>query len=97
MKKFKKGAVTTVVEDNDRRIQGYIANGWKEVSLDEKPKSEADKRTEQAKSEATASEKGKKGKTAQIDKKVNEAIDATETAHEESEPVDDGLFDKGGE
>ena len=29
MKEFTKGALVTVVEDNDRRIADYKANGWK--------------------------------------------------------------------
>lgn len=30
MRTFVKGDLKTVVEDNDRRIEAYLANGWKE-------------------------------------------------------------------
>ncbi len=38
MKKFVKGKLETIVEDNDRRIPEYLANGWKEAPLDKTPK-----------------------------------------------------------
>lgn len=99
MKAFAKDGLTTVVEDDDRRIESYIANGWKETKLPEKQKDEADKRTEKAIDAANASEDkkvkgGKKGKAAAPDKKVNDAVAATEAATADSEAVDDGLLTK---
>ena len=44
MKTFTKGSLTTVVEDNDRRIPQYIANGWKETGTTPKQKDDADER-----------------------------------------------------
>lgn len=97
MKKFIKGTLETIVEDNDRRIPEYIANGWKEKKVEPKPQSESEKRAAEAISEASKPSKGNKKSGKHNDKKINEAIAATETAHTESEPVDDGLFAKGGE
>ncbi len=69
MKEFTKGALVTVVEDNDRRIADYKANGWKERPLTPKPQDDADKRIDAAMQEASDSEsksdakgKGKKDK-----------------------------------
>ena len=101
MKEFTKGALVTVVEDNDRRIADYKANGWKERPLTPKPQDDADKRIDAAMQEASDSEsksdakaKGKKDKSKKTapDKKVNDAVEATKNAAEESEAVDDGLL-----
>lgn len=101
MKEFTKGALVTVVEDNDRRIADYKANGWKERPLTPKPQDDADKRNDAAMQEASDSEsksdakgKGKKDKSKKTapDKKVNDAVEATKNAAEESEAVDDGLL-----
>ena len=101
MKKFIKGALETVVEDNDRRIPEYISNGWEEVKPNQPKEDEADKRRKKAIDDANASEekKGKKGKkkNAAPDKKVNDAINANAAAASESEEVDDGLLKKEGE
>ena len=96
MKTFTKGNLTTVVDDDDRRIPAYLANGWKETDTAEKPKDDADKRTEKPIDDANASESkgkgGKKGKNAAPDKKVNDAIAAAKTAEAELDTVDDGLI-----
>ncbi len=101
MKEFTKGTLVTVVDDNDRRIPDYKANGWKERPLTPKPQDDADKRIDAAMQEASDSEsksdakgKGKKdkGKKTAPDKKVNDAVEATKNAAEESEAVDDGLL-----
>lgn len=98
MKTFTKGTLTTTVDDDDRRIPEYLANGWKEVPTGEKPKDDADKRIDKAISEANESEskpKGKgggKGKNSATDKKVNDAVVATKNAEAEKEAVDDGLI-----
>lgn len=101
MKEFTKGALVTVVEDNDRRIADYKANGWRERPLTPKPQDDADKRIDAAMQEASDSEsksdakgKGKKDKSKKTapDKKVNDAVEATKNAAEESEAVDDGLL-----
>ena len=101
MKEFTKGALVTVVEDNDRRIADYKANGWKERPLTPKPQDDADKRIDAAMQEASDSEsksdakgKGKKDKSKKTApyKKVNDAVEATKNAAEESEAVDDGLL-----
>ena len=98
MKKFVKGDLETIVEDNDRRIPAYIAHGWKETELPEKTLDECDKQLNKAiddvvESEGTPSKKNRKKPT----KKVNDAIKATTTAATESEAVDDGLLKKEGE
>ena len=41
MKTFTKGSLTTVVDDDDFRIDEYKANGWKETKTADKPKDEA--------------------------------------------------------
>lgn len=101
MKTFTKGTLTTTVDDDDRRIPEYEANGWKEVKNPEKPKDDADKRIDKAVNEANESEnapkgkgggKGGKGKNGATDKKVNEAVDASKVAEGEREEVDDGLI-----
>ena len=102
MKTFTKGSLTTVVEDNDRRIPQYIANGWKETGTTPKQKDDADERTGKAIDDVNASEgedKGEKkgkGKAAATDKKVNDAIKANANAASEGEAVDDGLLKKEG-
>ena len=99
MKEFTKGALVTVVEDNDRRIADYKANGWRERPLTPKPQDDADKRIDAAMQEASDSEsksdakgKGKKDKSKKTapDKKVNDAVEATKNAAEESEAVEIG-------
>ncbi len=105
MKTFTKGTLTTTVDDDDRRIPQYLANGWKEAPNPEKPKDDADKRIDKAIGEANESEnapkingkgggKGKssKGKNSAPDKKVNDAVDASKNAESEREVVDDGLI-----
>lgn len=98
MKTFTKGSLTTVVDDDDFRIDEYKANGWKETKTADKLKDEADTRIADAIDAANASEadkkgkNGKKGKAAAPDKKVNDAVAATATAAAESEAVDDGLI-----
>lgn len=99
MKTFTKGTLTTTVDDDDRRIETYLANGWKETAPVEKPKDEADERMAKAIDDANASENvgsngksGKRGKNTAIDKKVNDAVAATAQAAAESEAVDDGLI-----
>ena len=105
MKTFSKGTLTTTVDDDDRRIPQYLANGWKEAPNPEKPKDDADKRIDKAIGEANESEnapkingkgggKGKssKGKNSAPDKKVNDAVDASKNAESEREAVDDGLI-----
>ncbi len=108
MKTFTKGSLTTVVEDNDRRIPQYLESGWKETGTHPKQEDEADKRIGKAIDDVNASEDEKKGKSgsktnskggkaAAPDKKVNDAIKANANAASESEEVDDGLLKKGGE
>lgn len=96
MKTFTKGNLTTVVDDDDRRIPDYMANGWKETATAEKPKDDADERMAKAIADANASESkaknGKKSKNTATDKKVNDAVAATAQAAAESEAVDDGLI-----
>ena len=94
MKTFTKGTLTTTVDDDDRRIPDYLANGWKETTTAEKAKDDADKRIDKAIGEANESEGkgGGKGKNRAPDKKVNDAVDAAKTAEGEREAVDDGLI-----
>lgn len=100
MKTFTKGTLTTTVDDDDRRIPQYLANGWKEAPNPEKPKDDADKRIDKAIDEANESENapkingkgGGKGKSSAPDKKVNDAVDASKNAESEREAVDDGLI-----
>lgn len=94
MKTFTKGTLITTVDDDDRRIPEYEANGWKEVKNPEKPKDDADKRIDKAIGEANESENAPKGKgkNGATDKKVNEAVDASKVAEGEREEVDDGLI-----
>lgn len=95
MKKFVKGNLSTLVEDDDRRIPMYLANGWKGEKLSEKPATEADKRMKKAIEDVANTKKGKK-KNPHDDKQTNEAIVSSETAAAEGTPVDDGLFKKEG-
>ena len=96
MKTFTKGKITTTVDDDDRRIPEYLANGWKETATPDKPKDDTDKRIDKAVRESNGSEnKGKnggKGKNSAPDKKVNDAVDASKNAESEREAVDDGLI-----
>jgi hypothetical protein len=98
MKKFTKGTLTTLVEDDDRRIAGYRANGWKEEAIKPTvPTDAADKTLAKSIKDANASEPRKGGKKASAtDKKVNAAIKANTAAAAESEAVDDGLTSKEG-
>lgn len=104
MKKFIKGSIETVVEDNDKRIPEYKANGWKEVPLAATPDT-AKTALNQALADVEASEqpadtknkgKGNKrnGKTADTETKVNAAVEASSAAAVESGEVDDGLEKK---
>lgn len=86
MKTFTKGTLTTTVDDDDRRIPQYLANGWKEAPNPEKPKDDADKRIDKAIGEANESKNSAPGK------KVNDAVDASKNAESEREAVDDGLI-----
>lgn len=90
MKTFTKGTLTTTVDDDDRRIPQYLANGWKEAPNPEKPKDDADKRIDKAIGEANAPKIN--GKGGAPDKKVNDAVDASKNAESEREAVDDGLI-----
>lgn len=96
MKTFTKGTLTTTVDDDDRRIPQYLANGWKEAPNPEKPKDDADKRIDKAIGEANESENAPKtngkGKSSAPGKKVNDAVDASKNAESEREAVDDGLI-----
>lgn len=100
MKTFTKGTLKTIVDDDDRRIPEYLANGWEEAPTAEKPKDDADKRIDKAVKEANESEGkpktngkgGGKGKNSATDKKVNDAVAASKTAESEREAVDDGLI-----
>lgn len=96
MKRFIKGELETVVDDNDRRIPDYIAGGWKEVELIAKPQDEASKKMNKAIADANDSEPTGARKRTAADKKVNAAIQANNAAAAESEAVDDGLFKNGG-
>lgn len=92
MKTFTKGTLTTTVDDDDRRIPQYLANGWKEAPNPEKPKDDADKRIDKAIGEANETKTNGKGKSSAPDKKVNDAVDASKNAENEREAVDDGLI-----
>lgn len=96
MKKFIKGTLETFVDDDDRRISEYLACGWKEAPMPVKPKDEADELFERALGDVLEADgaAGKKHRSAS--KKVNDAIKATTAAASESDVVDDGLFNKGG-
>ena len=113
MRKFVKGKLETVVEDNDRRIPDYLANGWTETTP-KAPKTDGEQSaTEKALQDVANSEGGndtpkgkgksgkggKTGKPNETDQKVNDAINANANAAGESEAVNDGLEDndKGGE
>jgi len=101
MKKFIKGKLTTIVEDDDQRIPEYKAAGWKEVAYAgaEKEPTPATELLEKALEDATASEPkkgGKRRKAGATDKKVNDAIKANILAAAQGEPIDDGLISKEG-
>ena len=58
MRKFVKGKLETVVEDNDRRIPDYLANGWTETTP-KAPKSEGEQSaTDKALQDVANSENG---------------------------------------
>lgn len=93
MKMFAKGTLTTLVEDDDRRIADYRASGWKEVEIvSVAPTTAADKKLAKAIKDACDSEPVKAKKKAASDKKVNDAINANNAASLEGDPVDDGLI-----
>lgn len=94
MKRFVKGALETVVEDDDRRIKDYIAGGWKAAELTIKPQDDKSKQMNKAIFDANDSEVASAGKNNASDKKVNDAIKANAVAIAESEEVDDGLIKK---
>lgn len=96
MKKFTKGTLTTIVEDDDRRIPDYKAAGWKEAAIEPLPTDAADETLAKAMSDVDDSQpakdkKSRKGANAP-DKKVNEAIKANTAAVAEGEVIDDGLI-----
>ena len=104
MKKFIKGKLTTIVEDDDQRIPEYKAAGWKEVAYAgaEKEPTPATELLEKTLKDANASEpktggKSRKSRKAGVtDKKVNDAIKANILAAAQGEPIDDGLISKEG-
>lgn len=98
MKRFVKGGIETTVDDNDNRIADYLANGWKEAELPVKAKDAATEQLSKAIADANDSEAtdAKKKKRTAADKKVNDAIAATNTAARDSVAVDDGLMKSGG-
>ena len=103
MKKFIKGNLVSVVEDDDRRIADYRKGGWKEEAIKATaPADAADQTLDKAMKDVTASEPAKSGKKkgkemTPPNKKVNDAIKANTTAITESEAVDDGLTPQEGE
>lgn len=111
MKKFVKDKLETIVEDNDRRISEYLANGWKEVTLDHKKgncatdkalddvaNSEGENETPKGNGKnSRGSKSGKPGKPNETDQKVNDAVAANSNAAAEGGEVDDGLENKGGD
>jgi hypothetical protein len=92
MKKFTKGKLTSIVEDDDRRIADYRKNGWKEETVKAAALDAADKTLRKSIKDAKGA-----GKTGATDKKVNDAIKANTAAATEGEAVDDGLTSKEGE
>lgn len=101
MKKFVKDKLSTIVEDNDRRISAYIAGGWKEEEVTPVPMDAADNLLDKAIDEVNESEqRGDSGeslnntpkKATAPTQKINDAISAKATAATESAVVDDGLF-----
>ena len=99
MKRFIKGTLETVVDDNDHRISEYLANGWKEAPIVKKPQDAADSQLEKAMLDIENSEEmaDKKKGVKKPAKKVNDTITANTAAAAESEAVDDGLLKKEGE
>lgn len=102
MRKFVKGKLETVVEDNDRRIPDYLAKGWEEVTPKAPTTNGGQSATDKALEDVANSEngnatpkgkggKGKTGKPSKTDKKVNDAIDANSNAAAEGDAIDDGL------
>lgn len=100
MRKFVKGNLTTIVEDNDQRIEAYKAAGWNEVPFrsDRTPTETAIllKKTIKDVHESEPKQDGKKPKATAHGKKINDAVKANKNAAAQSEPVDDGLIVKGG-
>lgn len=96
MRRFVKGTLETAVDDNDRRIPEYLANGWKEEKPIVKPQDEASKKMSKAIADANDSEAAGEKKRTAADKKVNAAIKANNNAATESEAIDDGLIKTGG-
>lgn len=96
MKKFTKGSLITYVDEKDKRIADYKANGWEEVEAEAKSMDEADTALEKAFKDVVenTSAKEKRKTTSKTDKKVNETIASNSTAAKENAEVDDGLFTK---
>lgn len=96
MKRFIKGDIETVVDDNDPRIPSYLTNGWKEAELKPREQDKGDEQIEKAINDVVESEGAKtKKQSKKPTKKVNDAIEANTTAATESEVVDDGLIKQG--
>lgn len=88
MKKYRKKDVETIVDDNDPRIPSYLANGWTEVLLEHKVKSEYEKNVDKVFEDI-------KNNGLQHDvesKPLNEALSTVRIATAENKEVDDGLF-----
>lgn len=98
MRTFVKGPLKTVVDDNDKRIPLYIANGWEEETTMPKEKDDRDYRIENAMRDVSESESvnnpQNKRRASAADKKVNDALKSMQAAELESESVDDGLIKK---
>lgn len=56
MRKFVKGKLETIVEDSDRRIPEYLANGWKEAPLGASKPNSKTSATDKALNDVAASE-----------------------------------------
>ncbi len=95
MRKFIFQGITTVVEDDDRRIAEYLENGWKEIEYENTSiPSEQGEILQSALKDVVKSEKAAKKKTT-ASKKVTAAAKAKSTAAKQKKPVNDGLL-KGG-
>ena len=72
MKTFTKGELITVVDDDDYRIDVYLASGWKETATVKKLKADIDARIAKALSDANKNNtsSGKKGKNTAHDKRL---------------------------
>ena len=98
MRTFVKGELKTIVDDNDKRIPLYLANGWEEEGTNPKEKDERDFRRKKAMKDVIESEPdingSNKRKRSASDTKVNDALKASYAADFESESIDDGLIKK---